>query len=158
MSIVGLGCASAQVTGSLQVTGTWTAKTDGRYSDNTTTSGGERMTLPASCLQLSGTTITCERISGVVLSALGYSSLSCSSISSGGCTCPATVKQTGWMGWVSLDASTSGTYKTSGNVITLDDEAKYAYCVSGNKMTWTPQSTTPTVTGTIVLQKPASGP
>jgi len=32
-------------------------------------------------------------------------------------------------------------------------EAKYSYCVSGNKMAWTPQGTSPTTTGTIAFQK-----
>ena len=152
MSVVGLGCTSAPVTGSLLVTGTWIANANGTYSDNTTTSGTEQITLPASCLQLSGTTTTCERIFGV-LQGLGYDSVSCTSAASGGCTCPAIVKQTGGLGVLSSDPLTSGNYKTSGNVVTTDDGRQYSYCVSGNKMTWTPQGTSPTTTGTITFQK-----
>jgi hypothetical protein len=151
MSPLGLGCASAAVTGSLKVTGTWTARSDGTYSDNTTTTGDEVFSLPASCLNISGTTITCEGLASV-FPILGYDSVSCTSATSGGCTCPATVKQTGWAGVVTFDASTSGKYATAGNVVTLDGEAKYSYCVSGSQMTWTPQSTSPTTTGTVVFQ------
>jgi hypothetical protein len=151
MSVFGLGCAPAPVTGSLRVTGTWIAKSNGTYADNTTTTGSETFTLAASCLQISGTTITCDGVG--VLFQSEYQSVSCTPAAGGGCTCAATVNQTNWAGVVSFDASTSGTYKTAGNVVTLDDEAKYSYCVSGSKMTWTPQSTSPTTTGTIVFQK-----
>jgi len=48
---------------------------------------------------------------------------------------------------------TSGSYKASGSLGALDGEAKYSYCVSGNKMAWTPQGTSPTTTGTIAFQK-----
>ena len=150
MSLLSSGCASAPVTGYLQVSGTWTANANGTYSDNTTTSGNEQLTLPASCLNVSGTTTTCDRL-GSVLQAFGYYDVSCSG--SGGCTCPVLVKQTGGVGLVSTDPQTSGTYTTSGNVVTTDSTMKYSYCVSGNKMTWTPQSTSPTTTGTVVFQK-----
>jgi hypothetical protein len=56
-----------------------------------------------------------------------------------------------------MDASTSGAYTTASNVVALDDEAKYAYCVSGSKMTWSSQSTSLTTTGTIVFQKGGAG-
>jgi hypothetical protein len=161
MSLVGLGCASAQVSGRLQVTGDWTGKSNGRYSDSTTTSGIEQLSLPASCLQVSGTTITCSRIDAPLL-ALGYdptdyNSINCSSLSSGGCTCSAAANQAGWPGLLSLDASTNGKYTTLGTILTLDDEASYSYCVSGNKMTWTPRSKYPSITGTIVFQKAGGG-
>ncbi len=152
MSQFGLNCAPAPVTGSLQVTGTWIAKSNGTYSDNTTTSGSETFTLADSCLQISGTTITCNGVS-VLFQSIEYDSVSCTPAAGGGCTCAATVNQTGWAGVVSFDASTSGRYTTSSNVVTLDDEAKYSYCVSGSKMAWTPQSTSPTITGTIAFQK-----
>jgi hypothetical protein len=152
MSVYGLNCPPAPVTGSLQVTGTWIAKSNGTYSDNTITSGRETISLASSCLQISGTTIPCDRF-GSLLSSGGYAAVSCISAVGGGCTCAATVNQTGWAGVVSFDASTSGSYTASGNVVTLDDEAKYSYCVSGNKMAWTPQGTSPTTTGTIAFQK-----
>jgi hypothetical protein len=154
MSFVSVGCTSAPVTGVIQVTGTWSAKSDGTYSDSTTTSGSEQIVLPASCLQISGTTTTCDRFGQVVLAAsFGYDSVSCTSAAGGGCACSATVKQTGGIGLPSSAPSTSGRYTTSGSAVTLDGEAKYSYCVSGSKMTWSPQSTSPTLSGTVVFQE-----
>jgi hypothetical protein len=50
------------------------------------------------------------------------------------------------------DPQKSGNYTTSSNVLTADGAANYGYCVSGNKMTWSPETMTPGTTGTIVLQ------
>ena len=47
----------------------------------------------------------------------------------------------------------------AGNLITLSGDggdARYSYCVSADRLTVTPQSTSPTMTGTIVLQKSGS--
>jgi hypothetical protein len=156
MSQLGLGCKSAQVTGSLQVTGDWTGKSNGKYTDNTTTTGTEQLVLPASCLLVSGTTLTCERLDSVP-GLLGYDSVSCKPLASGGCTCSAIPKQAGWPGLLSPAAWTQGTYTTSGATLTLDDEASYSYCVSGSKMTWTPQSKYPSIMGTVVFQKAGGG-
>ena len=64
VSTFGVGCAPAvSVTGgALQVTGTWTANSNGTYSDNTTTTGTEQITVPPACLTVSGTLTTCDRI------------------------------------------------------------------------------------------------
>jgi len=152
MTGFGIGCASAPVTWSLQVSGTWTAYSGGMYSDNTTTSGDEEIELPASCLTLSGATTTCQRM-GEILRAFGYAVVNCTFAASGGCTCSAAILQTGGAGLLSADPSSGGRYATSGNVVTTEDGTQYPYCVSGNTMTWTPQSTSPTTTGTIVFQK-----
>jgi hypothetical protein len=88
-----------------------------------------------------------------LLLALGYSTASCSPLASEGCACAATIAQAGGLGLISPYAQTSGEYATSGNVVTTDEPAHYSYCVSGNRMTWTPQSTSPTTTGTIVFQQ-----
>jgi non-reducing end alpha-L-arabinofuranosidase len=154
LSLVGAGCPSAPVTGSLQVTGTWTANPNGTYSDDTTTSGAEQFTLAPSCLVISSTPVTCEGAANIIKS-LGYSSLTCTSAAGGGCTCAATVQQKGGLGLVSVAPSTSGNYASAGNVVTVSGDSgdtKHSYCVSGNQMTWTPQSASPTTTGTIVLQ------
>ena len=37
--LASLGCTTVPVTGSLHVTGTWTANSDGTYTDNTVTTG-----------------------------------------------------------------------------------------------------------------------
>ena len=44
---------------------------------------------------------------------------------------------------------TSGNYSASGNTLTIDSSTPYSYCVSGGKLTLTPQA--PTM-GTVVLQ------
>jgi hypothetical protein len=58
-----------------------------------------------------------------------------------------------------MSPSTGDNYTTSGNVLTISggpEDVKYSYCVSGNKLTLTPQPAKPTMTGTIVLQKSGS--
>jgi hypothetical protein len=57
---------------------------------------------------------------------------------------------------VSPNAQTSGNYKTASNLLFLFDGTQYGYCVSGAKMTWIPQSTNPTTTGSITFDKRAS--
>ena len=156
MSGFGIGCASAPITGSLKVTGTWTAKSDGTYSDSLTISGTEQITLGAACLTISGTTTTCVRLADVIQSSLGYEAVTCTN-ASGGCACTATLQQ--------AQSSSPGAYATTGNVVAVSPNGdnpffmNYGYCVSGGNMTWTPQSTgtTGTVAGTIVLQKQGSG-
>src|ERR1039457_4684644 len=159
LASVGAGCPSAPVSGSLQVTGTWTANADGTYLDNTTTSGSEQFTLGSSCLVISSTPVKCDGAAGLLTSVLGYSKLDCPSTADGGCSCSATAKQTGGLGVLSMSPSTGDNYTTSGNVLTISgrpEDVKYSYCVSGNKLTLTPQPAKPTMTGTIVLQKSGS--
>jgi len=150
-SLFALSCPTGQVTGTLQVTGTWTAKADGTFVDGTTTTGTEQLSLPAECKILSKAPVSCDRI-GSVMSGY-YDTASCVDSADGGCTCSATVKQTGSMAFVTSDPQTSGNYTTAGNTITnTQDSTQFSYCVSNNKLTLTPQGTSPTVTGTIVLQ------
>lgn len=152
VSSTGTGCTSAPVTGSLRVTGTWTANSDGTYADNTTTSGTEQIAMPASCLMISGTTITCDGLQIPLQGVLGYSKVICTSASAGGCTCTATVQQMGGMGMVVPGASTSGNYMTSNNVLMITNGPQYSYCVSGTKLTASPQGMN-APTGAVVLQK-----
>ena len=159
LSLVGAGCPSGPVTGSLQVTGTWTANANTTYVDNTVTSGGEHITLAPSCLVISSTQTNCAGAASLLPSALGLSELDCPSAPGGGCDCTGTIDQTGTIGFASPSPTTNGNYKTSGNVLTLTGDSgdtQYAYCVSGNTLTMTPQSTRPTMSGTIVLQKSSS--
>ena len=152
LTLAGLNCPAAAITGSLHVSGTWTGHSDGTYSDNTTTTGTEHFALASACLFLSGTTTTCDGISGPLQGGLGFKSVTCTTASSGGCTCTATVEQSGGAGLVSVAASGSGNFESSGNTLTVDTSSQYSYCVAGSKMTWTPQPTSPTTTGTIVFQ------
>ena len=159
LSLAGAGCPSAPVTGSLKVEGTWTATADGKFTDNTVTTGSEQFTLGPSCLVISSTPVTCDGAASLLASTLGYSEATCNPIAGGGCNCSATVKQTGGLGVLSMSPSTSDRYKTSGNLLTLAGDlgdTEYEYCASGNKLTVTPKVATPTLTGTIVLEKSGS--
>lgn len=158
MTGFGLGCTTAPVTGMLAVSGTWTANPDGTFMDQTTTSGDSQIELPPACLNVSGTTTTCDRLGGA-LQALGYSLVTCiDATSGGGCTCTATADQTGGLAMVAFGPPQSGTYMTANNVMTTsaNSTTEYAYCVTGNTMVVTPQTTgkTGTLAGTIVLMKP----
>jgi non-reducing end alpha-L-arabinofuranosidase len=155
LSLVGAGCPSAPVTGSLQVTGTWTANADGTYSDDTVTSGAEQLTLGPSCLIISSTPVTCDGAASIIKN-LGYASLTCTSTAGGGCSCSATVEQSGGLGLVSVAPTTTGSYTRSGDQVTISDDVgdtHYRYCVSANTLKMTPQSTSPIMAGTISLQK-----
>jgi hypothetical protein len=155
LSLFGAGCASAPVTGDLVVTGTWTARADGTYSDDTTTSGTEQLTLAPSCLVISSAQVTCAGAAGLLTSA-GYQSLTCSDAAGGGCNCTGVVHQPGGMGIVSPAPSTSGNDSIAGGVLSLSGDSgdtRYSYCASASTLTVTPQGANPALTGTIVLQK-----
>jgi len=157
-TMVGASCPSPAVTGSLQVTGTFTANADGTISDATVTTGDERFALDQSCLVISSTATTCEKVGGL-FKLLGYASITCTDVAAdagGGCACAATVQQTGGLGLVANEPASSGSYRTNGNALTItgdSSDVNYSYCVSGNMLTVTPQSVSPTVTGTIVLER-----
>ena len=151
VSLIGMACGSVPVTGSLQVTGTWTANSDGTYTDHTTTTGTEEFTLGSSCLVISSTPVDCLGAANI-MTALGYTTATCTA-ANGGCNCSATVDQSGGFGQVSPLASGSGAYATAANVLKTDDTFAYAYCVSGNTLMLTPQTTITTTTGTVVMQR-----
>ena len=148
---IGMACGSVPITGSLHVTGTWTANSDGTYTDDTTTTGTENFTLAPSCLVISSTPVDCPGAANIMTS-LGYATATCTA-ANGGCNCSATVDQSGGLGQVSPLASKTGAYATAANVLTTDDTLRYAYCVSGDTLTLSPQVTSTTTTGTVVLQK-----
>jgi hypothetical protein len=156
MAATGLMCPSAPVTGSLRVSGTWTADAGGTYMDATTTSGELKLELPEACKRISGTTTTCDR---VVLGALGLNSIACvDNTTTMGCTCTATVHQEGRPALIAVEHPSSGTFAVEGKSVVMTGEGrdtKYAYCVSGNTLTMTLETVgqVGTVTGNIVLQK-----
>jgi hypothetical protein len=129
----GTECTSAPVLGALSVTGTVTFNADKTYVDNTISSGESNFQLGPECLLISGTQTTCERLQGP-LSSLGYASVRCeSNMVSGGCTCTGTFSQDGGLGFLSLDSSSSGTYTTTRNTVTLTsfaENTEYSYCAS----------------------------
>jgi hypothetical protein len=147
----GAGCPSLPVTGSLRVSGAWTANSDGTYTDDTMTTGTEQIALASGCLFYSGASLTCDQASGAV-QAMGYSSVTCTSVAGGGCNCSATVEQHGGLGWLSADPQTAGNFTTASGAITLDGTNAYAYCVSGGKMTLTPRTQNPTTSGAVIFQ------
>ena len=131
IGLVGAGCPTTPVTGSLQVTGTFTANADGTYSDGTTTSGAEQFPLAAACLTISSTPVTCDGAANFIKN-LGFASLTCTSTSNGGCACSGTVQQSGSLGVVSVAPTTSGSYTPSGNQVTIAGDVgdtTYATCV-----------------------------
>lgn len=149
-------CKNVTISGSLNVTGTFTAAADGTYMDGTTTSGTAKIEMPAGCLQISGTTTTCVRISGP-LQGLGFASASCvDAASGGGCSCTATIQQTGGIGAVNVDPSTNGNYTTSGGTLVADGSTNYQYCVANGQLTLTPKPTNLMTTGTVVLKSGSS--
>jgi len=148
-------CTSSTISGSLKVTGSWSALGDGTYADNTTTTGTPQLTLGAGCLILSGTMVDCGGIQRTIPGA------TCQSSSDGGCDCTLAVNQSGGIGLISQAPSTSGNYTTASNVVTVTTDSgneNYGYCVAGGQLTLTPQSATLPITGTIVLDRTGSVP
>ena len=146
-------CTNVAISGSLSVTGSFTVNADGSYQDMTTTTGSPKLDLGAGCLKLSGTMVDCGGIQRTIAGS------TCTSAASGGCTCTLALDQMGGIGVISAGPSKSDAYTISGNNITLATDAgdeKYAYCVAGSKMTWTPQSINLPIMGTIVLTNGSS--
>jgi non-reducing end alpha-L-arabinofuranosidase len=152
IEMLGMPCLSLPVTGTLQVTGTWSATADGKYSDDTTTSGDEQLALGLSCERYLAIIPPCPQLATLV-TLLGYASATCTDDPGGWCACQGKAEQKGGAGSVSAEPQTTGTYTTSGNVLTTDGGTRYLFCVSGNKMTWTLLGPGPATTGTIVFQK-----
>jgi hypothetical protein len=160
ISSIGVGCKSAEISGTLTVSGTIAFTADGKYTDKTVTTGSDSWKLEKSCLTISGTTTDCSGIATVLggtLATYGYESLECVDASGGGCTCKGKINQTGGLGQLSNDLTPTGKYAAADSAITIDP-LKYPYCIKGTEMTLTPQSTYQPLTGTVVLQKSASGP
>ena len=159
LSDLGLGCRTAQITeGSLEVTGTWRADDMETYTDKTIVTGTETLELPRSCLIISGTTTSCDSIATPLAAGRGYEMVTCvDNDATQGCTCQATVNQTGGLGVAPLVyAFRDGDYVIADDTLTiLPDEQEYLYCVTGTTLIVTPKSVgkTGTVTGTVVLEK-----
>jgi Alpha-L-arabinofuranosidase B, catalytic len=154
---ISLGCVSAAVTGSIQVSGSWIANANGTFTDQTITTGQETMTLAAECLKVSGTTTTCDQVSGTI-QGLGYATLTCVPATGGGCSCAGTINHQGGVGLLSSDSVTSGNYTVANNAITTGTDGltqqalQFAYCASNGKMSWSPTVAKPTYTGSVAFQ------
>lgn len=151
-TLASLGCPTVPMTGSLEVTGTWTASGKNTYTDNTVTTGSATFPLEDKCLSVSSVPVDCPDVASV-FTALGWATSECSKDASGKCACRVTAKQKGGLGVISPWAASSGMYKASGTGLNVDDFIDYAYCVSDNTFTLVPKATTLPVTGTITLQK-----
>jgi hypothetical protein len=162
VSAAGIGCTAAPVTGSMTVSGTWTAKADGMFADATVTKGEAVIKLARECLMVSGTVSRCDRIP---FDPIGLPSVMCvDDAATGGCTCTATINQYGGMAALSADSAfngpegSKGTYTAADNkvVTTVEGVAtEYSYCVAGSTMTMNLTTVTRvgTLTGPVVLQK-----
>jgi hypothetical protein len=162
---IGLACLTAQINGTVAVTGTLTLGADGRFTDKTVTKGSDTWGLDAACLNISGVKVTCDGIGNVfaaTLSGYGYTDFTCvNAASGGGCTCQGTINSTGGLGLLYNDLTSTGRYTTSNNTLTLGtDSVALSYCVGGNQMTATPKpssSTSTPYTGSVVLEKSGGG-
>jgi non-reducing end alpha-L-arabinofuranosidase len=156
VTLASLGCSTVPVTGSLHVTGTWTANADGSYTDNTVTTGSISFPLSPSCLSVSSVNVACANVSSTI-EALGWNAVTCADDASGHCSCSGTANQSGGIGVVSPWAMTSGNYTTSGSGLNTDSTVDYSYCVSGSTLTLIPTPAGVPMSGTVVLQKSGSG-
>ncbi len=156
----GAGCATAPVTGTVTVTGSWTATADGLYTDHTVTNGSAEFTLVPACLTISSTPVECEKAGGLLGAGYGYSPVTCTPSADGNCTCQATIHVEGGLGIPSAAPTTSSNYASANNTLALSldsgEAAKFPYCTSGDTLTLTPQTMYPATTGSITLQR-ASG-
>lgn len=154
----GLNCSSAPTEGTLEVSGTITFGADGKITDGTTTTAQATAEIPASCLTISGTTTTCDRMDDPLL-ARGYTTAEClDNAETGGCSCTASAEQEGGMAFLSIDAWTSANYSTADNTLTatvFGDPWEYAYCVEGTTLTISTQTVSKigVLTGTVALLK-----
>jgi hypothetical protein len=146
-----LSCMSGPVTGTMQVSGTFTFGADGMIMDNTTTVVEESFDLNPDCLVLSGTETTCPVIDGP-LASVGFNMLTCADdTETGGCSCEGSRNQMGTVAFPTITAETTGTYTVEGNVLTTSafgTNTAYNYCVDGNTLTLIPVM--PSKIGTVV--------
>jgi non-reducing end alpha-L-arabinofuranosidase len=153
-SMGSIGCKNLPVSGSVQVTGTWTVKADGSYKDNTTVKGSMSFTLESSCLSVSSVPVECKNM-GAAFTTLGWNNTTCSEVG-GKCACKAETNRLGGLGVPSIYGEESGGYEVSGGDLTLDQQVNYSFCVEGSKLTVSPKPTFFPIRGTIVLQKSAT--
>jgi hypothetical protein len=161
ISDFGLPCTTAEITGSVSVTGSLVLSADGRYTDKTVTTGSEVWALDQGCLELWATPVTCERIGAAMRTALSesYEDFKCADAASGGgCTCQGRINQSGGMGVLHNDIHATGQCTLTGGTLILGDVLTYSSCaVNGTRLTLSPKPAPGTrpYTGSIVLGKAA---
>ncbi len=158
---LGLGCANADVSGELMVSGAWSLSSDGSVRDETFTQGEVKLVLQPSCFDV-GALVTCgDNLTGPFETWLGLSEVACEEVTNKlgrvNCICYGVVDQQGTMGQLTLEPSGAGNYQTSEGTLTVSDvgQASYSYCVEGSALLVTPTSQEPlnTTSGSIVLLK-----
>ena len=153
-------CTSATISGTLSVTGKFTANANGTYKDETMTTGNVQLELAKGCLVISGTTIDCKGAANAV-EAAGYTGVMCNPSASGGCSCTAMVNQKGGMGIPNPVPGVDGNYTTAANVLTVTTDAgdkKYGYCGATGSLKISPQTgTATTITGSVAFQADGTG-
>jgi hypothetical protein len=157
-----VACQGPTISGSLNVTGTFSALANGTFTDGTTTTGNLTIQLSEGCTHLSGTVVACSGINAPLGGGLGFESADCQNAATGGgCTCAVVVNHKGSAGLITPDPQENGNYKTDGNKLTLAvglADAPYSYCAApGGKLTLTPQNKVEPTTGTIEFQSGSSG-
>ena len=131
---IGMSCPGASINISgLNVSGSGSFNADMTYSINETISASLSETIPPSCLTMSGITLTCaqldQSIQAILTQSPGtYQSAHCAGSSS--CTCTFVLAP--------QTTSETGTYTTSGTIITTTDStgasSSSSYCVQGNEL------------------------
>lgn len=164
LSMIGADCKSGTVDdGTESVTGSITFTADGNFTDSTTTTITEHLTLPESCKNISNTVTNCPGLNDIA-GTMGYSKIECADKpgGNGACACTATLSATtpppGGLGFVDTNILTDGMYtkQSSDNTFTLTDGRQqfvYSYCVKDNSLTLLPKSKIQTVSGTVTLTK-----
>jgi hypothetical protein len=162
--MIGADCKSGTVDdGTESVTGSITFTADGNFTDSSTTTITEHLTLPESCKNISNTVTTCPGLNDIAVP-MGYTKMDCADKAggNGACACTATLSATtpppGGLGFVDTNILNSGQVLTSSsdNTFTLTDGRQnfvYKYCVKDNTLTLVPQSKIQTVSGTVTLTK-----
>lgn len=155
----GLGCSTAEITsGTLEVSGTWTADESGNVVDCTITRGVQRFEMISACFDVA-VVGDCDSVSVPFENALGYATVECAdNPQTGGCTCDATIDQRGGLATLSHDPLEEGRYSITGTSLTTDGlgyEVTYDHCVMDDTLTLTIPAprVNGLVEGSIVLER-----
>lgn len=154
----GLGCSTAEVlSGTLEVSGIWTADETGNIVDCTVTRGVQQFELASECFDVLAA--DCSSVSVPFERALGYASVECvEDLQTGDCVCDATIDQRGGLAMLSPEPLEEGRYSVAGTSLStkgLGYEATYEHCVMDDTLTLTAAgaSLTGLVEGSIVLER-----
>ena len=125
-------CGSAVSRSNMQYQGSFTFRSDSTYSIAISVSGTSQVTYSAECLTSFG--MSCAAISSLLAAGADAGvSGSCSSTSSGGCSCSENISN--------VSSPEDGTYTTSGTSFSTTPSSSSAspatadYCVQGNRLT-----------------------